>query len=981
MKSANTRRSEWLVAILILISTAAALRPLLGAGEFKHKQHAAARYLASGQYKQARILAEELIHKGPDSDFNLAIMAEALAGESKPDQANLYYNQISHTDSRLYILATYGTAIDAFGDGRVRDAERLLKQTLKLNPRHTDASRKLAYLMRIEGRIWESEAPVRELIRQGHIRNDHLSMLGSRAVILDERLFIEKCITAVPDDPLPRLGKATLHLLKNRYGKAESLLTEIIRSAPEILSAQAKFGGLLNDQQRDDEFISWHQALPVDADQHPEIWYVRGCFLSRLRRNDEAARCFIETLTRSPNHVEATYMLSQSLQASGKSELALLTAKRSERLASAETTMSTLAHGVNVEEMKRAAFQLAELERYWEASSMCYLVIDGFSSRETWAESGLQDYIALLDRDVSFKPGTVPVSGLRLKDFPLPDWSRVTVEPKTEVSPPGMSGISFVENASDVGLNFQYFNGSRKPKGLEHIFETTGGGVAVVDIDGDHWPDLWLGQGNSVWSTDNFSIYTDAIFRNIDGSLFRDITQQSFVRETGFSQGVAAGDINSDGFADIYVGNVGPNRLLINNGDGTFSDVTQETGVGGDEWTMSPAIVDLNKDGFPEIYSLNYLNRDEVLVKSCRKNGEPMTCAPTMFTAEQDRLYQNLGDGRLTEVTQSCGIVRDAGNGLGLVAADFDGSGRISLFIGNDTTNNFFFRNVTRRDGRLTFKEEALLMGLACDGLGKAQATMGIAADDCNGDGSIDLFITNFYGDANTFFQSESAGSWSDQTRRAQLFNSSVEKLGFGCQFLDADLDGWPDLIITNGHVDRSDATQEPDKMRPQFYRNLSGKFDELPATSVGQFFDQKHLGRALSTLDWNRDGKPDCCISHLFTPAALLTNTSIESGHFFRIRPIGVTVDRDAIGTIITVEADGQAWTKQVTLGHGYESTNEHVLTFGLGKSEHIDQVKVRWTSDVTTVLNDLPTDADVTIIEGKNGWSRNPATQHVLE
>jgi len=331
MKSANTRRSEWLVAILILISTAAALRPLLGAGEFKHKQHAAARYLASGQYKQARILAEELIHKGPDSDFNLAIMAEALAGESKPDQANLYYNQISHTDSRLYILATYGTAIDAFGDGRVRDAERLLKQTLKLNPRHTDASRKLAYLMRIEGRIWESEAPVRELIRQGHIRNDHLSMLGSRAVILDERLFIEKCITAVPDDPLPRLGKATLHLLKNRYGKAESLLTEIIRSAPEILSAQAKFGGLLNDQQRDDEFISWHQALPVDADQHPEIWYVRGCFLSRLRRNDEAARCFIETLTRSPNHVEATYMLSQSLQASGKSELALLTAKRSER--------------------------------------------------------------------------------------------------------------------------------------------------------------------------------------------------------------------------------------------------------------------------------------------------------------------------------------------------------------------------------------------------------------------------------------------------------------------------------------------------------------------------------------------------------------------------------------------------------------------------------------------------------------------------
>ncbi|MGZ0166080.1 MAG: CRTAC1 family protein [Planctomycetales bacterium] len=245
---------------------------------------------------------------------------------------------------------------------------------------------------------------------------------------------------------------------------------------------------------------------------------------------------------------------------------------------------------------------------------------------------------------------------------------------------------------------------------------------------------------------------------------------------------------------------------------------------------------------------------------------------------------------------------------------------------------------------------------------------MGIAVDDCNGDGHLDLFITNFYGDANTLFQSDGSAVWGDRTREARLFDSSVEQLGFGCQFLDADLDGWPDIILTNGHVDRSDATGEPDEMPPQFYRNHSGKFEQLPPATVGKFFEELHLGRSLSTLDWNRDGKTDCCISHLFTPAALLTNSSDGTGHFIRIRPIGVTVDRDAVGTTVTVEANEQIWTKQITLGHGYESTNERLLTFGLGQIGRVDKVTIRWTSGVTDVLTDIPADSEVSILEGGN-------------
>jgi hypothetical protein len=243
---------------------------------------------------------------------------------------------------------------------------------------------------------------------------------------------------------------------------------------------------------------------------------------------------------------------------------------------------------------------------------------------------------------------------------------------------------------------------------------------------------------------------------------------------------------------------------------------------------------------------------------------------------------------------------------------------------------------------------------------------MGIAADDCNGDGQLDLFITNFYGTANTLFQSEAPGIWSDRTRSADLFDSSIEQLGFGSQFLDADLDGWPDLIVTNGHVDRSDATNEPDEMRPQFYRNRSGRFEELAADTLGDFFSSEYIGRALSTLDWNRDGRPDCCISHLFTPVALLTNTTPAESHFLRVRAIGVTVDRDAVGSVVTVDANGRTWTKQVTLGNGYESTNERLLTFGLGEFEHIDSVQIRWNSGETVLFREVPVDTEITVIQG---------------
>ena len=960
------------LVLLMLAGSSLALWPVVGASQREWKQRRTAALLESHSFSEANLLAKELLSEDPQSDYNNLLMAESLAGLGRSEDALTFYERVSSDDPLLQLETSFGKGARQFAVGRVRKAEHFFKETLTLDPQHFEACRKMAFLMRVQGRVWESMTPVRQQIAYGVFRGDQLHMLGSQRVIVDNPDFVSKCLAAVPGDPLPRLGEAQMYLFRNRDLPAETLLKEIAQSAPGVVHVQAGLGELLVNQQRDAEFLAWNQSLPPNADLHPQIWYVRGQFLARKRRTAEAARCFIEALIRSPNHVPATYLLSQALRAEGSIDLAQHAADHATKLATVELTMTALALEASIENMEKAATQLAEAERFWEAAAMCHIVIEAIPSKQLWAEVGLRKYLALLTQDKTFEPGAIPVAGLQAEDFPLPQWSTASaVSNEANELAQKPSDISFVENADDVGLKFQYFNGSLKPNGLEHIFETTGGGVAVLDLDSDRWPDVWLAQGSAIWSGKSEAGTIDRIFRNIDGTEFEDATGKTGVIEDGFSQGVAVGDINSDGFPDVYVGNVGPNRLLLNNGDGTFTDVTSEADVGGDEWTLSPVIVDLNRDGFPEIYSLNYLQRDEVLARRCRKDGVPLTCAPTMFNAEQDRLFQNRGDGRFSEVTQSSGIVREGGNGLGIVAADFDQSGKVSLFIGNDTTNNFFFQNQTSAGGSLLFTEESQLKGLACDGMGKAQATMGIAVDDCDGDGQLDLFITNFYGDANTLFQSDGPGIWTDTTRASGLFDSSVELLGFGSQFLDADLDGWPDLIVTNGHVDRSDATGEPDQMRPQFYRNLSGRFDELSSATVGPFFAGEHLGRALSKLDWNRDGKPDCCISHLFTPAALLTNTSTVPGNMLRVRLIGVTVDRDAVGTHVTVEADGRKWTKQITMGNGYESTNEHILTFGLGSVDQVSRVTIDWTSGKTTVLTDLPVNAETTAIEGGTRWT----------
>jgi hypothetical protein len=244
---------------------------------------------------------------------------------------------------------------------------------------------------------------------------------------------------------------------------------------------------------------------------------------------------------------------------------------------------------------------------------------------------------------------------------------------------------------------------------------------------------------------------------------------------------------------------------------------------------------------------------------------------------------------------------------------------------------------------------------------------MGVAAGDSNGDGWLDLFVTNFYHESNTLYRQIAPGQFADMTRAAKLRDPGFDMLGFGTQFLDADLDGWEDLVVTNGHIDDLTSIGEPYKMPAQVHRNLgSGVFVDVPARKLGPFFEEFHLGRGLARLDWNRDGREEFAVSHMGERAGLLLNSSDSAGHFLAIRLVGTRLSRDPIGTSVEIKLANRTIVKQLTGGDGYQASNERQLVFGLGNSEFVDALTIRWPGGTSQNWSNVPADQHLIVIEG---------------
>ncbi len=524
----------------------------------------------------------------------------------------------------------------------------------------------------------------------------------------------------------------------------------------------------------------------------------------------------------------------------------------------------------------------------------------------------------------------------------------------------------FVDVSDRAGIHFLHVTGAA---GEKHLYETMIGGAGWIDFDGDGWLDLYIVQGHGD-SSRAFSPGKEAnvLYRNRGDGTFEDVTERAKVGDRHYGSGVATGDIDNDGDTDLYVTNVGPNVLYLNNGDGTFTDITESAGVGCPLWSTSAAFLDVDADGLLDLYVANYLAYDPRVHKACTGNPKkiPAYCHPNKFDGVPDFLYLNLGGGRFKDISRAAGIAvsgRIASKGLGVLPTDYDGDGRVDIFVANDSVPNFLWHNL----GGGRFEDAALEAGVALNSGGKPTASMGIDGGDVNGDGLIDYLVINFSQEADSLFLNQGSGNFLESSGRAGLAEVTYNPLGFGMRLFDYDLDGDLDVYIARGHIldnveilhpNSGNRYAQPDQLLENDGR---GRFRDVSAES-GVWFRQALVGRGAAFGDYDNDGDLDLFIVNSGQRGILLENRQARGHHWVGLELRGNgPCNRDGSGSAVEVKVSGRPIPipLEIRTAASYQSANDPRQVIGLGRDGALEWVRVRWPDGLVEEFRGLKREA----------------------
>ncbi|APZ96705.1 FG-GAP-like repeat-containing protein [Fuerstiella marisgermanici] len=803
------------------------------------------------------------------------------------------------------------------------DARRTLETIVENVDGEVTARRRLAELLAGCGYAFEALTPLRQLLDAGEVDEYDLFRLAVNGHDLYGKQTLERNYALNPQAPMAIAGLLRMAESERDGARIDALLAMPLPD-DGILKRIALKRRLNHSLLVDDA----NELLNV-AEQHPESWLIAAGASHQTGDHETALKCAVQAVRLDPWNQPALHRIANLLRGR-QPELE----DRLQQLATTLGKIERLARQIRQRRREDNSYQtlgtlLFKIGRVREGKGWARVAVQSESELEWAAET-----LCLNDNQTEFVHPVLAEYGTTLNGNS--STIRLIRPHEESAADEREDAFAFDNVASDVGIGFRYDNGRRPEQQGLFMHQWTGGGVGVVDIDGDTWPDLLFTQGGTLPGDQESQPFGDVIYRNQRGQNFADVTPRAAVDAPGgFGQGTAVGDVNNDGFDDVYIGRVGRNLLLINQGDGTFLPGEQPSTS--PAWTTSVAIADHNSDGNPDIYDVNYLSGEDVFTTTCDHAGLQRICGPTDYPAAPDVVAWANGDGTFRSEDSFNTAAPQPGMGLA-VGRFVEGTG-VQAYIANDEGANQLLSFSTE----LGVHDSASRAGLAFGQDGTALGSMGIAIADVAGDGTADLFVTNYYSEPNNLYAQIQPTVFMDATSYSGLSAAGYSMLGFGCQFADFDADGDQDLIVSNGHLDDFTHLNRPYRMAAQLFANRGdGSFRANQPT--GNYFDKDWLGRAVALLDWNGDGRTDFAVTHLDDGVGLVENLSPQAADSLAIGARGTRVARDAVGAILQLNLAPTLQTQWITAGDGYQCSNQKVGRFANLQGANRGELSIQW-------------------------------------